>query len=161
LPGEIFYTQNRWCRNQQSIISNQSSKIIFLMNFRKRTREAAHIEAGALSDILFFLMLFFLIVSTLASPSAIKLLLPKASTGKTVSKQPVQVSITADLKYYLNKTQVTLPELEAQLTKEARRTEKPTVVLRIDKSVTVEELVKVADIMGRLKIGVTLATDRK
>ncbi|SFB84024.1 biopolymer transport protein ExbD [Flexibacter flexilis DSM 6793] len=130
------------------------------MNFRKHRRPHAAVEASSLSDILFFLLLFFLIISTLASPNAIKLLLPKASTGQTISHHAINVSISANLSYYIDKRMVSLETLEPELQRESKNYENPTVVLRVDKSVTVEELVKVVDIVNRLRIPLVIATDK-
>jgi biopolymer transport protein ExbD len=73
------------------------------MNFGRRKRVHSAVEASSLSDILFFLLLFFLIISTLASPNAIKLLLPKASSGQAISTHVINVSINANLEYYVDK----------------------------------------------------------
>jgi biopolymer transport protein ExbD len=131
------------------------------MHFRKHRRSHSAVEAGPLSDILFFLLLFFLMISTLASPSAIKLLLPKASTGQTISKHSINVSISATLSYYIEKRLVSLETLESELGREAKQHENPTVVLRVDKTVSVEELVKVVDIVNRLHIPLVIATEKK
>ena len=118
------------------------------------------LEAGALSDILFFLMLFFLIISTLASPNAIKLLLPKASTGKSIPSQVINVSITGDLKYYINQNEVTLANMEQQLMGEAGKLQTPSVVLRMDKTISVDEMVKVIDVVNKAKVPVVIAIDK-
>ena len=76
------------------------------MKLRRRKREGGGVEASSLSDILFFLMLFFLMVSTLASPEAIKVLLPKSSTGKIIPKHTIYVTIDAQIRYYINKQEV-------------------------------------------------------
>lgn len=120
----------------------------------------AAVEAGSLSDILFFLMLFFLIVSTLASPTAIKLLLPKATTGQTVPRHVINLSVTQDLRIYIDKSELQASMLEDELKNEAAKHENPTVVLRVDKSVTVEELVKVIDAVNKAKIPLVIATDK-
>lgn len=130
------------------------------MNIRRHRKGHVAVEAGALSDILFFLMLFFLIVSTLASPSAIKLLLPKASTGKTVPRQIVQVSLRPDQTIYLGSTLVGIDNLQAGLEQEARNMENPTVVLRVDKSLPVENLVQVVDVVNKARLPLVLATDK-
>jgi biopolymer transport protein ExbD len=96
----------------------------------------------------------------LASPNAIKLLLPKASSGQAISRNVINVSINADLEYYVDKKRVTITDLGNQITEESRKHEKPTVVLRVDKSIQVEELVKVVDLVNKLKIPLVIATDK-
>ena len=130
------------------------------MNIRRKNKTHAAVEAGALSDILFFLMLFFLIISTLASPSAIKLLLPKATTGKTVPRQVITLSIKADRSCYLGSNLVPIEGLQQALQKQAATLENPTVVLRVDKSLDVETLVSVVDQVNKAKIPLVLATDK-
>lgn len=134
------------------------------MNFGRRKKVHSAVEASSLSDILFFLLLFFLIISTLASPNAIKLLLPKASTGKTIPKHVINVSIDANLQYYVDKRPVGLeglsPALTGEVSKLDARTETPTVVLRVDKSISVENLVEVVDMVNKLKIPLVIATDK-
>jgi biopolymer transport protein ExbD len=130
------------------------------MNFRKKKYVHAEVQAGALSDILFFLMLFFLIISTLASPNAIKLLLPKAQTGKAIPNQVINISISADLKYYIDKTEVTLQALESTIMAEKAKFENPSVVLRMDKSISVNDMVQVVDVLNRAKVPVVIAVDK-
>ena len=130
------------------------------MNFRKSKYVHAEVQAGALSDILFFLMLFFLIISTLASPNAIKLLLPKAQTGKSIPSQVINVSISNDLKYYINQNQVTIENMQQLLADEAMKHENPSVVLRMDKTIAVDEMVKVIDIVNKAKVPVVIAIDK-
>jgi biopolymer transport protein ExbD len=130
------------------------------MNFGRRKRVHSAVEASSLSDILFFLLLFFLIISTLASPNAIKLLLPKASSGQAISTNVINVYISADLEYNVDKKRVSFAELGPQITEESRKREKPTVVLRVDKSIQVEELVKVVDLVNKLKMPLVIATDK-
>lgn len=130
------------------------------MQLRRSHRAHAAVETGALSDILFFLMLFFLIVSTLASPNAIKLLLPKASTGKTIPRQVITVSVKSDQTYYLGGKQVNLEALQPALAAEASKFDNPSVVLRADQNLPVGELVKVVDVANKLRLPLVLATDK-
>ena len=131
------------------------------MSFRRRKKERGGIEASSLSDILFFLLLFFLMVSTLASPEAIKVLLPKASTSKTIPKHTVYVSIDANLQYYLNKQTISLASLPSGLEEEAKKYDNVTVVIRVDKSVPAQDFINVVDIANKLKLSVVVATDKK
>ena len=111
-----------------------------------------------MSDIMFFLMLFFLIASTMVNPSVIKLTLPKAQHNQTVRKTEISVSITKDLKYYVNNKEVDLPGLEKELTVEIQKVKEPTIVIRVDNSIPVQDLVNVMQIGNKLKIKMILAT---
>ncbi len=130
------------------------------MNIRRHKSRHVAVEAGALSDILFFLMLFFLIISTLASPSAIKLLLPKASTGKTVPRQVITLSVKADRTTYLGSDPVSLDGLQVALEQEAKKFENPTVVLRVDKDLKVDDFVQVVDKVNKARLPLVMATDK-
>lgn len=130
------------------------------MNFRKTKRHPTAVEAASLSDILFFLLLFFLIVSTMASPTAIKLLLPKAQHTEHIPKELINVSINEHLDYFIEKEPVTFPDLEKGLIQEATGMARPTVVLRVDRNVQVNELVKVVDIINKLRLPMVLATEK-
>lgn len=130
------------------------------MQLRRRAKHHAAVEAGALSDILFFLMLFFLIMSTLASPTAIKLLLPKATTGHTVPKHLVNLSVTADGKVFIEKAEYSLADLKQALVAQKATHENATVVLRCDKSQTVDRLIQVVDIVNQAQIPLVIATEK-
>ena len=130
------------------------------MNLSRRHRATSHVETGSMNDIMFFLMLFFLIVSTMVNPNVIKLLLPSAKSSKQVMKQPITVSINAAGEYFVNKKPVdaaTLePELKALIT--SAGLDQPTVVLRVDASLNVQKLVDVLEMGNRLKIRMVMAT---
>ena len=95
-------------------------------------------EASALSDILFFLLLFFLIMSTLASANAIKLTLPKAATGQTIPKQKINLYVRETdgaLEYYIEKQPVPFENLQNELTTVASGMDSPSVALRADQTI--------------------------
>jgi biopolymer transport protein ExbD len=130
------------------------------MKFKRQRRFEAEVQTASLNDIMFFLMLFFLIVSTLGSPNVIKLLLPKSEkSSHDVSKQPLTLSINKEHQYFLDKKQVNFPELEARLIEETRGMEEPTVILRAEQSLTIQDLVDVMAIGARIKIRMVLATE--
>jgi biopolymer transport protein ExbD len=106
-------------------------------------------------------LLFFLIVSTVANPSVIKLMLPKASKSQSLNKQSVSLSITKDKKYYINNTPVVFSGLEAALQKATEGIPEPTIVLRTDKSLQIQDLVDVLNIGNKLKIKMVLSTTNK
>ena len=130
------------------------------MRLTRRKRHGSVVEASALSDILFFLLLFFLMMSTLASPSAIKLLLPKAKTGQNISKNIIGLGIDENLVYYIEDKPVSVENLKSLLEKESLKAEQPTIVVRAHKSIPVEELIKVIDIVNQLKLPMVIATEK-
>ncbi len=130
------------------------------MNFRNRKKLQVHVETSALSDIMFFLMLFFLIASTLANPNVIKLLLPQAKAGQTVSKQQFSITVSKDLDYYINqdKTALNFNQLEPKLKNIVASNADVTFVLKVDKSVQVQNLVDLLALGSKHKIKMILAT---
>jgi len=111
-----------------------------------------------MNDIMFFLMLFFLIVSTMVNPNIIKLMLPNARSGKQAMKQPITVSVNAAGQYFLDKQPVTPESLEPALAQKIQGLESPTAVLRVDASLNVQKLVDILEIGNRLKIKMVMAT---
>ena len=81
------------------------------MALKRNKRFHAEIPTASLSDIMFFLLLFFLIISTLANPNVIKLMLPKAQTTETTKKNHISLSVTEDKHYFLDKQEVAFEEL--------------------------------------------------
>jgi len=118
----------------------------------------AEVSASSLSDIMFFLMLFFLIASTLISPSVVKLTLPNARYHQTIRKTEIAVSITKDLHYYVNKKEVALNQMESELLTASKGKSEPVVVLRVDNSIPVQNLVDILQIGNKLNIKMILAT---
>jgi len=130
------------------------------MNLRKRHRDEGEVHTGPLNDILFILLLFFLIVSTLANPNVIKLSQPKAKSD-TKSKQTVVVSIDANKQFYVGTTKVSLAELRAKLQPFlAKETDQPSIVINADKSVPVEDVVAVMRVARELGARTVLAVDK-
>lgn len=121
----------------------------------------SEVSTSSLSDIMFFLMLFFLIISTLVNPSVIKLMLPKSEAGKAVAKQTITLSVDAEKNYYINNTPVSYEQLEPQLAAQTQSMEDPTVVLRADNTLTVQTIVDLITLGNKLKIKMVLATTNK
>lgn len=126
------------------------------MKIRGRNKVTPEFNMSSMTDIVFLLLIFFMIASTLVTTSAIDILLPKAS-GKTENKQSVAVSIKKDLTYYINEKRVGESVLENELINALSNEDQPTVVLRAEKSVPVDNVVKVMDIANRNKFKVILA----
>jgi biopolymer transport protein ExbD len=128
------------------------------MNLRKAPRYTAEVYTGSLNDIMFFLLLFFLILSTLANPSVIKLMLPKSKTNQTVTKPQISLSVTADKTFYINNTPVQADQLENELKKATQNINEPLIVLRFDNVLTIQDLVDVLQIGSNLKVKMVLGT---
>ncbi|MFV9550035.1 MULTISPECIES: ExbD/TolR family protein [unclassified Algibacter] len=126
------------------------------MNFRGRNKVTPEFNMSSMTDIVFLLLIFFMIASTLVTTNAIDILLPKAS-GKTENKKSVAVSIKKDLTYYIDQKRVGESVLENELLAALSSQEQPTIVLRAEESVPVKNVVKVMDIANRNKFKVVLA----
>lgn len=127
------------------------------MAIRSKNKVSTNFSMSSMTDIVFLLLIFFVITSTLISPNALKLLLPKSSS-KTLSKQTISVSITKELEYYVNQDKVTFENIESILQQQLAGEEEPGVILHAEKSVPIEEAVKVMDIANRNKYKLVLAT---
>lgn len=130
------------------------------MKIRKKSKFAPEVSTASLNDIMFFLLLFFLIISTVANPNVIKLMLPKASTTQALNKQQITLSVTADKKYFIGKNEVAFDQLETALAKETAGIEAPTVILRPDQSLSIQDLVDVWQLSLKLKIKMVLAVQK-
>jgi biopolymer transport protein ExbD len=130
------------------------------MNLRQRHRDDAEVHTGPLNDILFILLLFFLIVSTLANPNVVKLTQPKAKSD-TKAKQTVVVSINANKQFFVGTTPVALADLKATLQPFlAKETDQPSIVINADKTVPIDDLVAVMRIARELGARTVLAVDK-
>jgi biopolymer transport protein ExbD len=130
------------------------------MAIKSRNKVDVGFSMASMTDIVFLLLIFFIIVSTMVSPNALKVLLPKSS-AKTTAKQTVSVSISNDLKYYINGQEVGVELLESSLQNKLVGEEKPGIILHADKSIPLENAVKVMDIANRNKYDLVLATSSK
>lgn len=110
---------------------------------------------------MFFLLLFFLIVSTVANPNVIKILLPKSSANQQIDKQPVSITVTEDKRYYIDQQEVPFSLIETELQKKAQTLTELTVVLRLPYNLQVQDLVDLMQIGTRNKFKMVLATDKK
>lgn len=132
------------------------------MNLRKRKRGAsAEVHTSAMNDIMFFLLLFFLIASTVTNPNVIKLMLPKSASGQAVSKKTIVVSVTKDLRYYVDKKEVPVNNLQSTLSTYKSMATELTIVLYVDRTVAIQDVVQVMDIAQKLNIKLVLATEPK
>ena len=128
------------------------------MNIRGRNKISPEFNMSSMTDIVFLLLIFFMIASTLVTTNAIDILLPSAS-GKTENKKSIAVSIQKDLSFYIDQTKVEIQNLETELLQLLQQESEPTLVLRAEKSVPVDYVVKVMDIANRNKFKIILAVN--
>ena len=132
------------------------------MNLRKRHKGAsAEVHTSAMNDIMFFLLLFFLIASTVTNPNVVKLMLPKSSSGQSVSKKTINVSIDKDLNYTVDKKATPVDQLQPTLQSYKSLATELTIVLYVDRTVAIQDVVQVMDIAQKLNIKMVLATEPK
>src|SRR6187402_2656872 len=101
------------------------------MAIKRNKRFHPEIPTSSLSDIMFFLFLFFLIISTSANPNVIKLTLPKASSNETTNKDHITVSVTEDKHYFLDKEEIAFDQLEQALFNKTTMMNDKVVVVRV------------------------------
>ena len=128
------------------------------MAIKRNKRFHVEVATSALSDIMFFLLLFFLIISTLANPNVIKVPLPKSDANEKTNKQHVTLTVTMDKKYYIYKEEVARDQIEARLVSETAKLKDETVVLRIPKESQVQELVDLLGIGMKNNLRIIIAT---
>ena len=126
------------------------------MNLRGRNRVNASFNMSSMTDIVFLLLIFFMLTSTLVTVSAIDVLLPKAG-GKTENKTSVAVSITSKSEFYIDKTKVSETNLEMEILNKVGPDKQKTVVIRGDQNVAYKNVMKVIDIANKNKLKMILA----
>lgn len=126
------------------------------MNLRGRNKVTPEFNMSSMTDIVFLLLIFFMIASTLVSAEAIDLLLPK-STSKTTQTKSVSVSVDKNTNYYIDLKKVSKETLESKLIAKLGGVESPTITIRSDQDVEMKHVVYIMDIANRNKIKSTLA----
>ncbi|CAA9200479.1 ExbD/TolR family protein [Flavobacterium collinsii] len=131
------------------------------MSIKRKRRFHAEVATSSLSDIMFFLLLFFLIISTLANPNVIKMTLPKAKANEKTNKQLISLSVTEDKKFYIDKVPVEFDALETTLMSKIGADKQQTVVVRIPFNLQVQDLVDVLQIGVKNNLKFVIATSPK
>lgn len=130
------------------------------MRVKRNKRFHAEIAASALSDIMFFLLLFFLIISTLANPNVIDLQLPKAKSNNTTDKAHISLSVNGDKEYFIDKEKVSFDQIEGMLAQRTATTGDKTVIVRLPRDLEVQDMVNLLEIGVRLKLKFVIATTK-
>lgn len=127
------------------------------MALKRNNKITSSFSMSSMSDLVFLLLIFFMITSTLVSPNALKLLLPK-SNSQISAKPTTSVSITPNGAYYVETTPVSIQDLQIVLQDKMKSAEDPTISLHTDKSCTMEQVVVVMNIAKNNKWKLILAT---
>jgi biopolymer transport protein ExbD len=128
------------------------------MPVKRNKRFHAEVATSSLSDIMFFLLLFFLIISTLANPNVIRMTLPKSKTNEKTNKQLITISVTEEKRFFVDKEEVNFDQLETSLLSKMNAEKDQTVVIRIPFNMQVQDLVDVLQIGVRNKLKFVIAT---
>lgn len=133
------------------------------MRLRRKSRMQSEVSTHSMNDIMFFLMLFFLLVSTMVVSSGIKINLPKAESGKNMGKQNIVLAVDSSLNYYLNNEPIAKEELESRLSAVALAdtSKEATVIFKADGRLTLQQVVDVMSLGPKLKLKMVMATDKK
>ncbi|MBK9389120.1 MAG: biopolymer transporter ExbD [Bacteroidetes bacterium] len=130
------------------------------MALTQRNRISINFSSVGMTDVVFNLLIFFMLTSTLVHPSALKLLLPKGS-NQTSAKPLTTVSVTSDLKYYVELQPVAIENLEAVLKQKLGDKPDTYISLHADKSVPFENVVNVLNIAQKNNYKLIIATTPK
>ncbi len=130
------------------------------MNLRGRNKVTPEFNMSSMTDIVFLLLIFFMLTSTMVTTNALDLVLPKAK-GKTDSNKSISISIDKDLKFYLDKAPIEEASVEAQLLAALGGDKEKPVILRAEEGVPIEKAVYVMDIANRNQIKIVLAVRPK
>lgn len=130
------------------------------MALKRSSKISAEFSMSSMTDLVFLLLIFFMITSTLVHPNALKLLLPK-SANQTSAKPLTTVAISKDLRYYVETKQVPFDQLEAVLQQKLGDNPDIYISLHVDENVPMKEVVKVMNIAKDNKYKLILATRAK
>ncbi len=125
---------------------------------RRTKRANADFNMSSMTDVVFLLLIFFMATSTLINPNALKLLLPK-STNQTSNPPAAVVSIDRRLTFYLNQKVTPFSQLESRLVALLKDSDEPCISIEAEKSVPIEQVVRVMNIAKTYGYKAILATD--
>lgn len=134
------------------------------MKIERRKPRNAEVYTASLNDIMFFLMLFFLIIATMIAPATMKVVLPSSKTSSDAAiRNQINLTVTADLKYFIEDREVTLEQIEPIIAQELekKKNKETIVLLHADRSLNLQNVVNLFDIGNRLKTKMILFTQKE
>ena len=131
------------------------------MKIKRRSHRGAEVSTHSLNDIMFFLLLFFLIISTMANPNVIKVLLPQANENQSKeAKKALQLSVDENKTYYLDGAAVTMEQLDLRLAALVQKNPDISCSISIDRNLSVQDLVDVMQIGAKNNVKMYLKTGK-
>ena len=127
------------------------------MAIKRNSKIETSFGSASMTDLMFLLLIFLLVATTLINTNALKILLPQSS-NQISEKTETVISVTADLKYFVDKVEVPFDNMEEMLKHKLNGVEKPIIMLNMDKRVSVEEFTKVMNIAQRNNYSLLLMT---
>lgn len=127
------------------------------MALHSRNKVSSSFSMASMSDLVFLLLIFFMITSTLVHPTALKLLLPK-SNNQVEANPRTSISITKELEYYIEDTRISRENLEQELVRRLGNTDDAYIALHVDRTLETQYVVEVMNIANRNKYKMILAT---
>ena len=127
------------------------------MDLKSKHKVNSAFSMSSMTDIVFLLLIFFMLTASFITPSGLPVNLPSSAASKIVM-QKTSITITKELRYYINEKEVSLRNMERELSNELGGAEESSVTLHVDKTVDSEYLLKVAGIASKLKAKVTVVT---
>lgn len=135
------------------------------MKIERRKTRAVEVYTASLNDIMFFLLLFFLIISTMVTPAAIRVLLPNSKTSdQVVTRKNINMVVTSDLRYYINDKEIQKQDIESVLGAELAKkgeNEEVNVLLQADRNLSLQDVIDIIDIGNKLHVKMVLFTQKE
>ncbi|MDP4729596.1 MAG: biopolymer transporter ExbD [Schleiferiaceae bacterium] len=128
------------------------------MNLKSRSKVSAEFSMSSMTDLVFLLLIFFMLTSTLVTSSALDVILPK-SKAQSVNKAQITVTITPELEVSVNEDVIPVDQVEARILALANGDPESVIILRADESVPTGETVRIMDMAYRNRLKMVLATD--
>jgi biopolymer transport protein ExbD len=133
------------------------------MSLKKKTKVSTEFSMASMTDIIFLLLLYFMIISTVVQTNAIKVLLPQSTKTKTTEKTIVRVTIDPEYNFYIAQdkaedAQVNFEDIEPFLQQVVSENPEMYVALYADETVPYREIVRVLDVANRNNFRLVLAT---
>lgn len=127
------------------------------MQLRRKQKEGAEVFTDSLNDIMFFLLLFFIILATMANRNAIKMEVPSTQQAEIVQSKQVLLQVDANHNYFINNVPITIDQLEPALLAETKAKQNTNVTVAMDKSLSIQDLADLWQIGSNLKLKMVLS----